>query len=139
MSTDTYFDFHSEESCSRWNNWTIWSGFLKDCRAKGGYEEERKHYDVDRVGYLHNFVANCNYDLWDKLHDLIASGSNEKVMKQVDEELISGVVAIWKEIYRNAHDPENDTKFCCDDLATPEEIEKTLREHLGWYLYLRVD
>ena len=154
MSTDVYFDFHSPQSAelirayhaadgTNGRNWPLfekWSAFLKETRgqtkeAPHHYDPAtyHLHYDPCRVGYLSNFVANCNYDLW-------RAFCSKWYWAVVTEENIPTILAEWDVIYTNSQKPEN-AEDCCmvDDISTTKDVEEDLRAHLGFYFETRVD
>ena len=142
MSTDVYFDLHSQEcgaayraACMANNTngnatplYEAWWALLK---AKGG--ERRAHYDPIRVAYLSNLVAECNYDLWyafvAKWYWVLLTPDN-----------IQDIVQDWRVLYDNAQKPEN--KEDCvipDDMVSPEDVEQDLQGCVGFFFQTRVD
>lgn len=154
MSTDVYFDFHSQEggeiyraACLADNTngsarplFEKWFAFLKKVRGQTPenphhYNKDtyNLHYDPTRVGYLSNFVADCNFALW-------AEFQKKWEWEQVSAENIPSILLEWTAIYANSQKPEN-AEDCgmVDDISTPEELRQELEAHLGYYLTTRVD
>lgn len=132
MSTDTYIDFHSNESWILESDWKVWSAFLNTMT----YLEQEKHYDPCRVGYVFNFSMDCNFDDFHEMQDKLYGAI-------VDDELISNLVKRWTVMYDRAQSPPsagcNDNQFCRWDLMSPVELKEMLEEHRGYHIRFRVD
>ena len=148
MSTDVYFDFHSKEGFALYRAFfradntngramplhKAWCDFLKETRGPT-YDPAtyHLHYDPCPVGYLSNFVAQCNYDLW-------VAFCSKWHWVQVTEENIPTILAEWDVMYTNSQKPEN-AEDCGmpDDISSTKDVEEDLRAHLGFYFETRVD
>lgn len=145
MSTDVYFDFYSPEL------WAMYLAFVNADNTNGRamplldsmwerqealelIDGEHSHLDTCRVGYLSNFVANCNFDLWNTFE------RKKWYFVQITFDNIPDIVADWTVIYDNSQKPENAVDcYMPDDISTPDSIRQHLIDHIGHFLDIRVD
>lgn len=136
MSTDVYFDFHSQEtaplllaSIRADGTHRAWCNKVDELEAKTGIET---HYCPCPVAHLSTLVLSCNYDLWGNF-------CQRWHFATVTNENIPAIVADWTVMYDNAQRPENAANCLAEEIATPTEVEADLLEHLGYVLDPRID
>lgn len=128
MSTDTYIDFHSEESWERWFNWRIWSGFLDDMSR----DEQDNHYAPSRIGHIGIIAGEGTYDLWADFEEAFSG-------QAVTEEIIPYILEMWNAIYEIAKHTEIRIQSEYLDILSPSEMELILKENIGRIIYTRID
>lgn len=145
MSTDVYFDFYSPEL------WKMYLAFVHADNTNGKAlplldamwerqkmlelaDGEYSHLDTCRVGYLANFVARCNEELWNRFE------RDRWYFVQITFDNIPDIVSDWTVIYDNSQKPENAVEcYAPDDISAPDRIRIILTEHIGQFLDIRVD
>lgn len=140
MSTDVYVDFHSPEAWPFYRAFSMLEESTEDAREQAWQAwtdklrmGKREHYVPARIGYLSNFVAECNISLWDRLneecHGLFLTG-----------ETVEKIVTSYNEIYANSQNPANaEDCFMTDDIVGAEKMRSILNEHLGFWITFRTD
>ena len=154
MSTDTYFDFHLQESrdieqvCN-----AVWTYRGRGAHTFGSIErispEAKAERNlaieamlaavdkvralipdevIERVGYVYNFTCPANTERWDTL-------TTEFQWAYLRDDTIDDIVAIWADMYRD----RDMTGPAPEDCITPERVRELLVAHKGQHICFRVD